>query len=93
MFIQAMEMVFSAVTWVLDMFHYLADYFGFGGLLLTLFTIYTIIRLLLQPIFGQASSDFASSALSTTRAGLNPRKPVDGRIKGQQALPKGSKKK
>lgn len=71
MFIQALEIVFTAIAWVLDMFHYLADYFGFGGLLLTLFTIYTIIRLLLQPIFGAAGSDFASQTLADVKSGVN----------------------
>lgn len=71
MFVQSMEIVFTAVTWVLDLFHYLADYFGFGGLLLTLFTIYTIIRLLLQPLFGAAGSDFASQSLGGVKSDLS----------------------
>ncbi len=69
MFVQAFNLCYQAVSWIFSLFKNLMDYFGFGGLLLTLFTIYTITRLLLRPLFGSVGSDFASSAKGVIKRG------------------------
>lgn len=61
MFVTAFNVVYQSVSWVFSLFQSLMNYFGYGGLLLTLFTIYTVTRLLLRPLIGSAGSDFASS--------------------------------
>lgn len=86
MFGQAFNFVSTAVSYVLNLFASLADHLGFGGLLLTLFTIYTISRLLLTPLLGAASSDFASQAISSAKSSSD--KAV---VAGQKALPSGKK--
>lgn len=84
MFAEVFSSVWSAAVWVWNLFFTLADYFGFTGLLLTLFGLYTAIRFLLRPIFGAASSDLATAAWQEikTYAG-SPRIP---RIRGQRAI-------
>ncbi len=54
MFAQAFAVVVDAVSSVFSIFSVLVNRLKFGGLLMTLFTIYTVVRLLLKPLLGSA---------------------------------------
>ncbi len=65
MFSQAFSVVYYALSSIFSIFSNLVERLGFGGILLTLFTIYTVVRLLLIPLFGRsfgAGSDTVDSA-------------------------------
>lgn len=68
MFTEVFNVIMTGVSACFDWFEVFANRIGFGGLLLSLFTIATVVRLLLQPIMGQASSDFASRSISSVQS-------------------------